>query len=168
MLDFIFIAGSPGSGKTTISKLLKSKLGNAPLVDFGHIRAFHLTDDWGNTNQKEEQMTFENLLYILKNYRKHGYQNVIINDLQDERIQQIPTVFAGSRYKIFTLTVEDAILRQRVLNPTRDSGFRDVRAASEWNKQIMERKNLQGEHKIDNSHDDPIKTVDVIMKIIKK
>lgn len=78
MTDFIFIAGSPGSGKTTISKLLYEKLNHPPLIDFGNLREPHLEINWLNQSKKEEQMSFENLLYILKNYIKHGYKNVVI------------------------------------------------------------------------------------------
>ncbi len=65
--DLIVIAGAPGSGKTTVSDLLYAEL-KSPYIDFGDVRNFHL--DWGWTNQspREEQMSFENLIYILKNY----------------------------------------------------------------------------------------------------
>ena len=45
MVDIFFIYGTPGSGKTTISNLLKSKL-NSPLIDLGWIREFHLDEKW--------------------------------------------------------------------------------------------------------------------------
>ena len=72
MKDFIFIGGSPGSGKTTISKLLYEKLNHPPLIDFGILREPHLETDWSNQSKKEEQMAFENLVFMLKNYLKMG------------------------------------------------------------------------------------------------
>jgi adenylate kinase family enzyme len=36
MKDFIFIAGAPGSGKSTVAKALHDKL-NSPIFEFGWI-----------------------------------------------------------------------------------------------------------------------------------
>jgi len=163
MTNIILIAGSPASGKTTVSQLLKEKLGDAPLIDFGKLREFHLKRDWSNQSEEEEQMTFENLLYILDNYGKHGYEYVIVNDLKDERVQEFPNVFKGD-FKIFTLVLEDEALKQRMKDPTRDSGFTDIKVASEWNDKIKKRGAVKNEYKIDNSHSDPKKTVEIILE----
>ncbi len=166
MTDFIFIAGSPGSGKTTISNLLKTKLRNPPMIDFGWIREFHLDKEWKNANKKEEQMSFENLTFILKNYVKHGYKNIIVNDLQDFRIEQLSKEFSRYNYTIISLIVkDDDELKDRVLGE-RDSGFRDVKVALSWNKRIIKRKNLKNEFKLDNTHRNPKKTVDTILGIL--
>src|SRR3989344_5103023 len=113
MVDFIFIAGSPGSGKTTISNHLKEKLKNPPMIDFGWIREFHLDREWKKANKEEEQMSYENLVFILKN---------------------------------------------RVLGE-RDSGFKDFKSSLSWNKNLIERKNLKNEFKVDNTHRNPNKTI---------
>jgi adenylate kinase family enzyme len=168
MVDFIFIAGSPGSGKTTISNLLKNKLNNPPMIDFGWIREFHLDRKWKDASKKEEQMSFENLVFILKNYIKHGYKNIIVNDLQDFRIEQIPKKFSKYNYVIISLIVKDnEELKNRILGE-RDSGFKDVKTALSWNKKIIERKNLQNEFKVDNTHRTPRKSVNTILEMIKR
>ena len=132
MNDFIFIAGSPGSGKTTISNLLKDRLNNPPMIDFGWIRGFHLDREWKNASKKEEQMSFESLMFILKNYVKYGYKNIIVNDLQDFRIEQIPKEFLRYDFVIISLVVkDDEELKNRVLGE-RDSGFKDVKITSSW------------------------------------
>ncbi len=167
MTDFIFIAGSPGSGKTTISNLLKDKLNNPPMIDYGWIREYHLDREWKNATKKEEQMSFENLTFILKNYVKHGYKNIIVNDLQDFRIEQIPKEFSSFDYAIISLIVkDDGELKNRVLGE-RDSGFKDFKTALSWNKRIIERKNLKNEFKVDNTHRNPKKTVDTILAILE-
>ena len=168
MVDFIFIAGSPGSGKTTISNLLKAKLKNPPMIDFGWIREFHLDKEWKNANEKEEQMSFENLVFILKNYVKHGYKNIIVNDLQDFRIEQILKKFSKYNYLILSLIVKnDDELKNRILGE-RDSGFKDVKTALSWNKKIIERKNIKNEFKVDNTSRNPRKTVNTILELIKR
>ncbi len=166
MVDLIFIAGSPGSGKTTISNLLKSEL-NTPLIDFGWIRQFHLDEKWSNVSKKEEKMSFENLVFILKNYIKNGYRNVIVNDLEDFRVKQISNVFSKCDYVIITLIVnDDKELKNRVLGE-RDSGFKDTKAALAWNRKIIERKTFKNEFKVDNTTRNPQTIVTSILKIIK-
>ncbi len=139
MKDLIIISGAPGSGKTTISKLLHRQLNFPPIVDFGNIRAMHLDEKWSNQNKEEEKMSFENLLFILRNYFRHGYKNVIVNDLLDFRVQEIPRRFRSLDFLIVSLIVDDKELKKRVLGE-RDSGYKDVPSALEWNRKLMERK----------------------------
>jgi adenylate kinase family enzyme len=101
LCDLIVIAGAPGSGKTTVADLLHSTL-KSPYIDFGYIREFHLDRDWKDESPREEQMSFENLVYILKNYIRYGYKNIIVIDLKDFRVQQIPELFADYSYLIAT------------------------------------------------------------------
>ncbi len=169
MTKILFIAGAPGSGKSTISNLLKAELNDCPLIDFGRIREFHLNRSWSNANKKEEQMSFENLVFILKNYIKNEYKYVIVNDLRDYRIVQIPQIFDSGDYIVFTLLVNtDEELTSRVLDKTRDSGFRDVKQALEWNKMLIERKILKNEFKIDNTGSKPKETLQAILQIVSE
>lgn len=169
MTKIIFIAGAPGSGKTTISNKLKIKLGDCPLIDFGWIREFHLNKSWSNANDKEEQMSFANLVFILKNYIKNEYPYVIVNDLLEKRIVEIPKIFNSADYLIFSLLVNDENeLSTRVLDNTRDSGFRDVKEALRWNKQLTERNILLNELKVDNSSHNPENAIKIILDKINE
>jgi dephospho-CoA kinase len=163
MYDLIVIAGAPGSGKTTVAHLLHGIL-ESPYIDFGYIREFHLDREWKNANSREEQMSFENLVYILNNYIRYGYKNIIVTDLQDFRVQQIPELFAENSYLIATMVIKsDNELALRI--QSRNDGFRDVQRALVWNKQIQERPLVAGEHQIDNTHNEPKRTVDIILRI---
>ena len=163
MYDLIVIAGALGSGKTTIADLLHGTL-ESPYIDFGYIREFHLDRAWKNQSPREEQMSFENLVYILKNYIHYGYKNIIVTDLQDFRVQQIPALFAEHSCLIATMVIKsDDELALRIRN--RNDGFRDVQRALAWNKQIQERPLVAGEHRIDNTHNEPKRTVDIILQI---
>jgi adenylate kinase family enzyme len=165
MKDVIIISGAPGSGKTTVAKLLKEKL-QSPYVDLGWLREFHLDREWKQANEKEERMSFENLVSILKNYIKNDYRNVIVTDLRDSKVREIPRSFEKDNFIIFSLTIEtDEELQKRVLGE-RDSGFKNVEEALRWNKDLKKRQLLPNEHKIDNSHNDPGKTVQEILKLI--
>ncbi len=166
MPSLVVVGGAPGSGKTTVSKLLYETL-QSPMIDFGDLRNFHLDFLWKKANKQEEQMSFENLIYILKNYIRNGYKNVIVNDLQDFRIQQIPQIFENDDYMIVTLVLyDDEELKARVLNPSRDSGFRDVERALAWNQAVIERPALKNEHKLDNTVNRPEETAQEIINLI--
>src|SRR3989344_3925986 len=88
MNNFIIILGAQGSGKTTLAKLLKKKLDSVH-IDYDWIRDFHLNQGWKNTSSDEEEMSFENLVFILKNYAKHNYKNVIISGFTEYSIERI-------------------------------------------------------------------------------
>lgn len=168
MVDFIFINGSPGAGKSSVCEYIQqNKLW--PSIDFGCLRVFHLDQKWSNVSADEEQMSFENLIFILKNYYRHGYKNVLINDLTDSKINQLPIYLSHDEfnYLIVTLTVgDDEILKQRVLEPTRDSGFRNFERAIEWNAHLKTRELYKNEFRLDNTKMTIMETVDRILEIV--
>ena len=166
MADLLVVAGAPGSGKTTIARLLHAQVGGA-LVDFGHLREFHLDNGWSNASPREESMAFENLLYIIRNYFRHGYAPVIVTDLRDFRVQEMPVHFRHDDFVIATLVVhDDAELKRRVLIPERDSGYRDFASAIAWNRGLIERPAVQNEVKIDNTAADPAVAVGWICALV--
>lgn len=168
MYNLIFINGAPGTGKSTTAELLQKEL-DSPYIDFGNLRIFHLKRDWSNQSGEEEEMSFENLIYILKNYIKRKYTNVIVTDLRDYRTKQIPQLFSETEYIIFTLVVsDDAILKKRVLNETRDSGYKDFEKAIEWNRREIDRPTLQNEIKIDNTNLPADNVLKIILNHLKK
>lgn len=167
MTNLIIIGGAPGSGKTVVSKLLSKKL-NSPFIDFGDVRNFHLDPKWKKANKKEEKMSFKNLIFMLNNYIKNNYKNVIVTDLEDFRVREIPKHFSKNKYVIISLVIaDDDELKRRVLDESRDSGFRNVKAALSWNRKLLGRKTVKNELKMDNTHRKPQTTVKCIMKIIK-
>lgn len=56
-------------------------------------------------------------------------------------------------------------MRKRVLGE-RDSGFKNVDEALQWNQALKARSVLPHEYKIDNSHNDPEKTAQEVLKLI--
>lgn len=167
MKDLIIISGAPGSGKSTIGELLREKQG-FPLVDFGWLRQGHLDNKWSNASPEEERMAFENLNFIIKNYWRHGYKNVIVTDFRDDKLATVAETFKETDYIIVSLIItEDAELKKRI-SGERDSGFKNIDEAIEWNKSLKSRPTLPNEHKIDNTHNDPAKTAKEILELVEK
>ncbi|MDB5254091.1 MAG: hypothetical protein JWL80_157 [Parcubacteria group bacterium] len=165
MKDIIVISGAPGSGKSTVAKILQEKL-QSPLINLGWIRQWHLKRDWSDATFKEEEMSFEILVQALHKYIENGYKNILVEDLEDEKVQRIPSVLEGINYIIVSLTIDsDEELKQRVLGE-RDSGFKDWERAVKWNKDLKERTTLPHEYKIDNSHNNPETTAAKILEIM--
>lgn len=149
MKDFIFIAGAPGSGKSTVAAALQKKL-NSPLFEFGWIPEFRNRGAETIGYVEEEVFAFENLTLVTKNYAKHGFKNVIITDLNNHFVEDIPKTFAGYDFSIFTLRLKDEeTLKTRVLNETRSSAYRDSAEAVRINQSLFNRSAYQNEILID-------------------
>ncbi len=166
MYDFIFILGAQGSGKTTQARLLKEKLDSVH-VDYDWIRDLHLNKGWTNTSDEEDKMSFENLVFILKNYTKHDYKNVIVGGFTEKNIGRILNEFKDYKNIVTTLVLnDDEVLKQRVLTESRDSGFRDFEESIKFNKKLRDELTFPNEHKIDNTSQTPEETANQIIDIL--
>ncbi len=168
MYDFIFLLGAQGSGKTTIARILKEEL-RSPHIDYDWIRGFHLKKGWTNTNEIEEKMSFENLIFMLKNYKKHNYQNVIVGGFTEKDIKKLLNELKNYKYIVITLylTNEDT-LKQRVLTESRDSGFRDFEQSIKFNRGLREDLKFPNEYKIDNTNQNPEETASQIRDLVSR
>lgn len=163
MKDLIIFSGAPGSEKTTVAGLLQKET-KSPLIDFGDLRAWHLNFNWSNSGAEEEEMAFENLLFVLKNYLKNKYKNILVTDLKDDRIIKLANYFSDRDVLIVSLVIlNEEELKKRIFGP-RESGFKNVEEALNRNKRIIDRVPLPNELRIDNSHNEPEKTFSEIIK----
>ncbi|MBP2249042.1 hypothetical protein [Paenibacillus xylanexedens] len=153
--DFIILHGSAGNGKTTLSRRLHEHL-RSPYFEFGWIPEFRsLSPSVQITQREEEQLSFENLMLVVKNYNRHGFKNIIITDLDDARIRDIPIQFEGFNYIIFTLySDEDEVIRLRIQNRNNGNSYSDWEQSIKLNSLIRGRNKLPNEYRILNSSKD--------------
>jgi len=167
-MDILVIHGSPGCGKTTICKNLHEIL-KSPWFEFGWIPEFtHLNPHTKILPKKEEQLVFENLILVAKNYIQHCFENILLSDLQDIRMLDIPTIFAQNSYAIITLYSEcDATIKRRILERDSGNAYKNFKQAATINGMIKSRKRLPNEYRLrcDNQTVDEITAQ--VLEIIK-
>jgi predicted kinase len=147
--EILFIHGAPGAGKTTIAQALHQRL-NSPWFEFGWIPEFRQKGEVTLPYEEEEQLSFENLCLVVRNYLRHGFRNIILTDLRDPVMRQAQRRFARRDWLLVTLWVgDDEVLKQRVLDETRSSGYRDWQEALSLNRTYLSRPQLKNELRID-------------------
>ena len=148
-MDIIIIHGSPGTGKTTVATHLHERL-KSPWFEFGWIPEFNqLNPHTRILPKKEEQLSFENLVLVCKNYLKYGFKNILLTDLQDIRMLDIATAFESYQYLIVTLySNEDTLIKNRILNRNNGNEYRNVNEALNLNDKIKKRAPLANEMRL--------------------
>jgi chloramphenicol 3-O-phosphotransferase len=147
--DIIFIHGAPGAGKSTIAQALHPRL-NSPWFEFGWIPEFRQKGEATLSYAEEEQLSFENLCLVVGNYLHHGFRGILISDLRDPVMLQALRRFSRRDCLLVTLWLSDAeILKQRVLDDSRSSGYRDWQEALALNRLYCSRPMRPNELRID-------------------
>jgi adenylate kinase family enzyme len=145
----IFIAGAPGSGRSTLAAALQRKL-RTPLFEFGWIPEFRFTGSRVTTYNEDEALAFENLVLVLQNYAKHDFEGVIVTDLENPRIAQLSKQFKSFDHIVITLRLlDDDLLKERVMDESRLSEYRDWEESQAINRGLFARKPFPNEIFVD-------------------
>ncbi len=164
-MDIFLIHGAPGTGKSSVAQALHERL-NSPWFEFGWISEFRQKGEALISYDEEERLSFENLCLVVQNYLRHGFRNIILSDLRDPIARQVPRHFSRRNFKLVTLWVGDQeLLKQRVLDPARSSGYRDWEEALVLNRLIATRPAKPYEIRFNTAEKSVEQIVDELMKL---
>ena len=150
MLDFIFIIGPSGVGKSTLAQGLFRHL-NSTYIEQHMVPEFLSRDGTEPmTGLLEEKTCWENTKAMAMCFHRLGYRNVIVSDLDDLRTADLPMDFKGTSFLTLKLVCRDPEqLRSRMQN--RSSGLVDFELQEKSSRRILERPLLPNEAELDTA-----------------
>lgn len=167
MLDFIFIIGTSGVGKSTLAQGLLNHY-RTTCIEQHMIPEFISRDGTEEmTGALEELTCWENTKAMALCFHRLGYQNIIISDIDDLRTADIPVDFKGYRYQTIKLVCTDARqLHDQMAN--RVDGLTDFELQEKCSRLTISRPPLINEITIDiaglNEHEVLSQAIELLEK----
>lgn len=149
MLDFIFITGTSGIGKSTLAQNLFKML-NTVVIEQHMVPEFVSRDGVEEmTGTLEELTCWENTKAMAFCFHNLGYRGVIVSDIDDLRTADIPIDFKGYRYLTIKLVCSDLRQLQMQMKNRPQGGLIDYELQEKCNAKNLSRPPLINEHTID-------------------
>jgi len=132
------ILGCPGSGKTTVINQLKQEYG-CPGFEMSWMPEFHSMNGEPLPYEGDEQIAVGALVRIAAEYVRAGHRYVFLSDFRNEVVPQLIKHLATEEVRFVILSFSDeSTISERVLDPDRPSGYRNVDAAVEANRWLAD------------------------------
>lgn len=149
MLDFIFVTGTSGVGKSTLCKNLMDQLRSVVVEEY-MVPEFLSRDGVEEmTGELEERTCWECTKAMALCFHRLGYRNVIVSDIDDLRTRDIPIDFRGYRYLTLKLVCTDPEQLQSQMGDRPANGLIDYELQEKCNAKNLMRAPLVNEHTID-------------------
>lgn len=149
MLDFIFITGTSGIGKSSLAKRLLQEL-KTVVIEQHMVPEFISRDGIEEmTGELEELTCFENTKAMAFCFHKLGYKNIIISDLDDLRTADVPVDFKGYQFVTIKLVCSDLQQIRRQMQNRPNNGLVDYTLQEKCNEKNLCRPPLVNEYTID-------------------
>lgn len=167
MLDFIFIIGASGIGKSTLAKGLLNKY-KTVVIEQNMVPEFISRDGSEEmTGALEELTCWENTKAMALCFHKLGYKNIIVSDLDDLRTADIPIDFKGYRYVTLKLVCSDVEQLKKQMRDRPEGGLIDYELQKKSNDKISTRDPLINEYVLDVTGLDISRVVEEAVHIIE-
>ncbi len=149
MLDFIFITGTSGVGKSTLCQNLLNTLRTVVIEE--HMVPEFISRDGVEemTGTLEELTCWENAKAMALCFHRLGYRNVILSDIDDLRTADIPADFRGYRFLTLKLVCTDPEQIRCQMRDRPNNGLIDYELQEKCNQKNLARPALVNEHIID-------------------
>lgn len=149
MLDFIFVTGTSGVGKSTLSRRLYEHYRSVYIEEW-MVPEFISLDGGEDVNgELEERTCYENVRAMALCFHGLGYKNVVISDIDDLRTREIPIDFRGHRFLTIRLVCTDPAQIHRQMENRPNNGLIDYELQEKLNAKNLARAELVNEHTID-------------------
>ncbi|MDR2614966.1 MAG: hypothetical protein LBC28_00135 [Oscillospiraceae bacterium] len=168
-MKLIIVHSAPGCGKSTVAAKLHEHY-KSPWFEFGWIPEFRNLNPFTELPcALEEQISFENLVLVAQNYIGHGFENVLLSDLNDIRILDIAKQFRDTAHIILTLYSEDEdVIKERVLTRENGNTYKDWEQAIAINRIIRGRPPLPNEYRIRTDAQDAEQVTKQAIELIER
>ena len=167
MLDFIFIIGTSGIGKSTLAKNLFRSL-RSTYIEQHMVPEFESRDGIEEmTGELEELTCWENTVAMAKCFHRLGYKNVIVSDIDDLRTADIPIVFKGFRFITLKLICSNREQLRHQMKNRPEGGLIDFELQEKLHQKMLNRPELVNEHTLDVTGLDPEEVLQRALDILQ-
>lgn len=167
-MEFIFIIGASGVGKTTLAAELYKRLGGVYIEQNG-VPEFTIPESVADVGIYEEQVCWGSVLRQAEYFQGLGMHDIVILDFDDLRARELPLIFKGHSFIIIRMVSGDGeqIRAQVIHRRDNEGGLFAPNGSVVINEKIMSRPLLPNEVMLDVADKTPEQVLDEAEELIR-